>query len=299
MLEPLSDPLRSLLLELKLCSARDLRRCRGSVRTLTHDLPAFDSVWLDALVQIRRLTPFQARVLASAKPDRLRIGPCVLVDRLGGGPLGETFLARPIAGHDLCVVKRVNDRDGIGVSVDGVVRIEKLVAGLQDFAQPSCVGPHAVQRLLPSPPGRGAGGEGTLHCELTPNHQLTPPHPNPLPKGEGAMVLVSRFVPGPTLGELLVRRGRYPADVVLEVGRQLLDGLAALEQRGLAHGDIRLANVRLTDGGVAVLLDAGVRSALDPELTVHSGLAPDRYDGVAPELIGTGRPPNAASDLYA
>jgi serine/threonine protein kinase len=267
-LEPLSEPLRSLLLELKLCSARDLRRCRGSVRSLTHDLPAFDSVWLDALVQIRRLTPFQSRVLASAKPDRLRIGPCLLVDRLGGGPLGETFLARPIAGHELCVVKRVNDRDGIGVSADGAARIEKLVDGLRDFAHSSCVGPHAVHTL-------------------------------PSPSGRGAMVLVSRFVPGPTLGELLVRRGRYSADVVSEVGRQLLDGLAALERRGLAHGDIRLANVRLTDGGVAVLLDAGVRSALDPELTVHSGLAPDRYDGVAPELIGTGRPPNAASDLYA
>ena len=268
MLEPLSEPLRSLLLELNLCSARDLRRCRASVRSLTHDLPAFDSVWLDALVQMRRLTPFQSRVLASAKPERLRIGPCVLVDRLGGGPLGETFLARPIAGHELCVVKRVNDRDGIGVSADGAARIEKLVAGLRDFAHPSCVGPHAVHTL-------------------------------PSPSGRGALVVVSRYVPGPTLGELLVRRGRYPADVVSEVGRQLLDGLAALEQRGLAHGDIRLANVRLTDGGVAVLIDAGVRSALDPELTVHSGLAPDRYDGVAPELIGTGRPPNAASDLYA
>jgi hypothetical protein len=27
------------------------------------DLPAFDSVWIDALVQMHRLTPFQAQVL--------------------------------------------------------------------------------------------------------------------------------------------------------------------------------------------------------------------------------------------
>jgi hypothetical protein len=126
-----------------------------------------------------------------------------------------------------------------------------------------------------------------------------PAHPNSLRDGEGEIVLASRFVDGPTLGELLVRRGRYAADVVIEIGRQLLDGLATLEARGHAHGDIRLANVRMTSNGVAVLLDAGIRSALDPELTVHSGLAPDRLDGIAPELIGTGRAPNAASDLYA
>jgi hypothetical protein len=32
---------------------------------------------------------------------------------------------------------------------------------------------------------------------------------------------------------------------------------------------------------------------------VHSGLPAERYDGVAPELIGTTARPNVASDLYA
>lgn len=267
-LEPLSEPIHSLLLELQLCSAADLRRCRRIVRHLTHDLPSFDSVWIDALVQLRRLTPFQARVLSSSEPRRLRIGRWVLFEHVGGGPFGETFLARPIEGRDVVVIKRVRGRDGHALSTDAVARVERLVTDLSEFSHPSCVAPH--------------------------ESHLPPLHPE-----EGAMMLVSRFVDGPTLGELLVRRGRYTADVVVEIGRQLLDGLAALEARGHAHGDIRLANVRLTSNGVAVLLDAGVRSALDPELTVHSGLAPDRLDGIAPELIGTGRAPNAASDLYA
>jgi hypothetical protein len=33
-----------------------------------------------------------------------------------------------------------------------------------------------IQQHLPSPPGRGAGGEGLA---------MRTPHPNPLPKGEG------------------------------------------------------------------------------------------------------------------
>ena len=45
--------------------------------------------------------------------------------------------------------------------------------------------------LLPSPSGRGAGGEGTpreVGLESKPNTNATPPHPNQLPKGEGTGV---------------------------------------------------------------------------------------------------------------
>ena len=50
MLEPPSSSLLKTLSTLRLCSPRDLRRCRGYVRRLTHELPAFDSIWIDALV---------------------------------------------------------------------------------------------------------------------------------------------------------------------------------------------------------------------------------------------------------
>ena len=63
MWEPPTEELRGRLLTLNLCSPRDWRRCRPIVRRLARDLPTFDSVWLDALVQLGRLTPFQARRL--------------------------------------------------------------------------------------------------------------------------------------------------------------------------------------------------------------------------------------------
>lgn len=113
------------------------------------------------------------------------------------------------------------------------------------------------------------------------------------------LVLISRHVEGLHLGELLVRRGRFPPSVVWEIARQLVDGLHALEQRGVPHGDIRAANVRLTKTGTAVLVDTGIRAAVDPELSVHSGLPPGHYDGVAPELIGTVASPTVSSDMYA
>jgi len=260
-LEPVSEHLRELLLELNLCSHGDLRRCRRLVRRLTFNLPAFDSVWLDALVQMQRLTPFQARMLASSRPRTLEIGPCVAIDRLGGGHRGQTFLARPRDGREKCVAKVLHSSPQL--TEQAMDRLSALVERVGDLAHPSLVAPASFIR-----PGSGA-------------------------------VLVSRYVPGPHLGELLVRRGRFPAPVVWEIGRQLADGLATLADRGCSHGDIRAANVRLTSAGAAVLVDSGIRPALDPALTYHAGLTPEQCDGVAPELIGSTLPPSAASDAYA
>lgn len=280
MLEPLSDPIRKLILELRLCSERDLRSCRRLVRRLTRDLPAFDSVWLDALVQIGRLTPYQARFLESGRPENIRIGPCVVVNRIGAGPNGETLLARPRDGGELCVMKILRAAEHL--SDESVERLETLVQKVRGLDHPCVVAPRSCVRA------------------------------------ENRVILISRYVPGPHLGELLVRRGRFPGEVVWEMGRQLAEGLEALSQRTgrvngtllnctgsasfagqIVHGDIRAANVRLTTGGVAVLVDAGIGAVIGPGLTIHSGLPPERCDGIAPELIGGIVTPNTASDAYA
>jgi hypothetical protein len=134
--------------------------------------------------------------------------------------------------------------------------------------------------------------KGFAHPHVVLPSEILPPNGNEL-------VTVSRFVPGLPLNELLVRRGRFPAAVVFEIGRQLLDGLAALHKKSIVHGDIRMSNVRLTDTGLVVLVDGGVRPAVHPEITIHDTLALEAYDGIAPELIGTGESPNASSELYA
>ena len=260
-MEPPSKALLKTLLDLKLCTLSDLKRCRHQVRRLARDLPTFDSVWIDALLQSRRITPFQARLLDSPHPDRLAIGPCVLLDQLGHGHSSSTFLARRRDGRQFCVLKQIAPSPESAAAT--LESLAALVARLQRFAHPSLVVPHACLR------------HGSR------------------------LVAVSRYVPGPHLGELLVRRGRFPAPVVWAIARQLVDGLAALEEQGGVHGDIRPATVRLTDAGCAVLVDAGITPATTPELTIHADLPPDRYDGVAPERIGTGGRADSRSDLYA
>src|SRR5207342_2406148 len=105
----------------------------------------FDSIWLDALVQIGRLTPFQAKLLESAQPGRIRIGPCVAVSRLGGGPLGQTLLARPYDGGELCVIKLLNSSGGF--SEETVERLQNLVQRSKGLEHPSLVAPASCAGL--------------------------------------------------------------------------------------------------------------------------------------------------------
>ncbi|MEI8021766.1 MAG: serine/threonine-protein kinase, partial [Schlesneria sp.] len=245
-----------------MCHPRDLRRARGRVRRLSFDLPAFDSVWIDSLVQLRLLTPYQAKQLEIGQGESLRVGPFVAIDELGRSKHGSTILARRLNRRDRCVVRRerlTSDRGTDVVSQMGLV-LERV----KGFVHPYLVVPNEI-----------------------------------LPTENNELVLVSRYVPGLPLNELLVRRGRFPATVVVEIGRQLLEGLAALNARSVVHGDIRLSNIRLTESGLAVLVNGGVRQVIRPHLTIHDAMSIDHYDGMAPELIGTGASATASSELYS
>ncbi len=260
MLEPPSDELVARLFRAELCTDADLRRARRIVQRLAADLPAFDSVWLDALSQLDKLTPFQVQLLESKTPDRLEIGPYVLRDRLGGGTTGETFLAVDRSTGARVALKRI----ALGPWLD----TERLDA-LANFVRAASVNP--VEGL----PARLVRDTND------------------------GWVIVSPYIDGPSFGELLVRRGRFAPPVVMEITRQLLDDLARLERLGIPHGDIRLTNGRLTADGRAVLVDAAIRAVLDPDILLDGRPAPERFDGFAPERIGTGRPPDFRSDLYA
>ena len=53
------------------------------------------------------------------------------------------------------------------------------------------------------------------------------------------------------------------------------------------------------NGSFAVLVDGGTRHVIHPEITIHDTLSLEAYDGLAPELIGTGAAPTASSEMYA
>lgn len=260
MLEPPSEELLRRLQSANLCKPSDLRRARRIVKRLARDLPAFDSVWIDALVQLRVITPHQARVLESEAPSELLIGDYLLLDEIGRSTRSTTWLARNRHDRTHAVLKRVDSSSENRQRLVSAARDLATLTG--DFAHPQLVAP--------------------FHCwEL-----------------DGGVAFLSRWIQGVPLGELLVRRGRFPSRIVAELGKQLTEGLAAWHARGGIHGDIRLSHVRIDPTGRAILVEAGLRPVIEPEITLHAPLALDAYDGIAPELIGIGKTPTPAADWY-
>ncbi len=105
-------------------------------------------------------------------------------------------------------------------------------------------------------------------------------------QGEDALgpYLLSDFVPGRSLREILAEEGVLPEPLVRRAGEQLAGALAALHAAGLVHGDVKPENARLDEEGRAVLLDLGfARCLAAEEPREHAGslayLSPERARG--------------------
>ena len=112
--------------------------------------------------------------------------------------------------------------------------------------------------------------------------------------------LVTEYVPGPTLQELLAE-GALPESEILRLGMQLAQGLAAAHAKNLVHRDLKPANLKVTPDGRLKILDFGLaRKIAVPELTASS--TQQQISGtflfMAPEQLQGGRV-DARSDLYS
>ena len=75
----------------------------------------------------------------------------------------------------------------------------------------------------------------------------------------GRLGIVMEYAPGPTLRDLVRRRGTLPAQFALAVALQVLDALEAAHARGIVHRDIKPDNIILTSADDPA--DPGVRVA--------------------------------------
>ena len=69
--------------------------------------------------------------------------------------------------------------------------------------------------------------------------------------------LAMELVPGEDLNAWL-ERGPMPLDEVLDVARQIAEGLEAAHEAGIVHRDLKPANIRVTPEGVVKILDFGL-----------------------------------------
>ncbi|NNJ27264.1 serine/threonine-protein kinase [Alienimonas chondri] len=183
-----------------------------------------------------RTGPRRAEAVAAIKPGAL-LGRFEIIQRLGGGGMGEVFLARD---PDL-------DRD---VAI-------KVLSG------PAAADPKARVRFLLE--GRAAGR--VSHPNIVAIHEVGPTHladsvaaahgddgppPGELPKGadvtDGPVYLVMDYSRDGSVDQLL-KAGPLSTERATAVLADAAAGLAAAHAAGLVHRDVKPANLMLEGGG--------------------------------------------------
>jgi hypothetical protein len=106
--------------------------------------------------------------------------------------------------------------------------------------------------------------------------------------------MVTAFVAGPSLGQILIEHQALPPDSVRVLGAGVAEALGAIHAAGLIHRDLKPSNILLAEDGPHVI-DFGVARAIDA-----SGVTsrPGTPGFMAPEVL-LGRPFTSACDVFA
>jgi eukaryotic-like serine/threonine-protein kinase len=194
--------------------------------------------------------------MESLRPgDPERIGQYLLYGRLGAGGMGEVFL---------------------GVSPGGKAVAVKLIS-------PDHAGDDAFRERFRQEVKAGYK-VGGFHAAQVVDADTEAARP----------WMVTAYVAGPSLYQVLKDRRALPPDTVRVLGAGLAEALRAIHAAGLIHRDLKPANILLAYDGPHVI-DFGVARFVDA--SAHT-TQPGTPGYIAPEVL-TGQPATWACDVFA
>ncbi len=164
--------------------------------------------------------------------DPERVGPYVLLGRLGSGGMGRVYLARSPGGRQVAV---------------------KLIR--PQLAEDSAFRARFAREVAAA---RKVGG---LFTAQVVDADLDSPVP----------WLVTAYVPGTSLAEAVDQQGPLPVPTLLALAAGLAEGLNAIHAAGVIHRDLKPSNVLLAPDGPRII-DFGISSALDAPSLTGTGL---------------------------
>jgi hypothetical protein len=182
-----------------------------------------------------------------------RIGPYIVLDRLGRGGMGEVFL-----GNDPRLQRKV--------------ALKCVIRSLTGAGE-------ARQRIL----HEARAAARVNHPNVATIHDII--------EIEDRAFIVMEYVEGESLAARLKRNPLSVAEV-LAIGKQLASALAGAHAKGVVHRDLKPANVQLTPDGHAKVLDFGVANAPRLTVTNPSASASTRTPAQTTVRVGQpGTPP--------
>jgi serine/threonine protein kinase len=108
--------------------------------------------------------------------------------------------------------------------------------------------------------------------------------------------IVTRFVAGPTLDEMVRRRGPLPGPGLRRLAYGTAEALAAIHAAGVVHRDLKPGNVMLAEDR-PIVIDFGIAQVGDATRLTQTGLVMGTPGYLAPEVI-EGQPSSPASDVH-
>jgi Protein kinase domain/WD domain, G-beta repeat len=198
--------------------------------------------------------------------DPVSVGPYRLTGRLGGGGMGQVYLAETPGGRKVAVKL-----------------IHASLARTAQFRERFAREVEAARRV---------GGFHTAQV-VDADPQADPPW------------MVTAYIDGPSLEEAVGAGGPLPPDEVRALGAALAEGLAAIHACGLVHRDLKPGNVILGTDGPRII-DFGIVRSTDQAKLTQTGtvlgtlayMSPEQLGGLAPEQLGAVEV-GPASDVFS
>ncbi len=169
-------------------------------------------------------------------------------------------------------VLEVLGRGGFGIVFRAFDEVLQRVVAIKVLAPQLAAGSPARKRFL-----REARSSAKVRHENV--VQVYAVEEQPLP------YLVMEFIPGETLQQLLDRTGPLETAEVLQIGRQIAEGLAAAHGTGLIHRDVKPGNILIEAGPHkhVKITDFGLARAADDASLTQSGMVAGTPMFMAPE----------------
>ncbi len=212
------------------------------------------------LIGLGLLTRYQADQLIAGR-TKLNLGPYTITDWIGQGGMGQVFkCVHKMMGRE-CAVKVLPREKSTPEAIESFTR-EIRTQALLDH-------PNLVRAY-------DAGHDGNVHY------------------------LVTEYVPGTDLRQLVRRQGPLTMQQAAKVIVQAALGLEYAHQRGLIHRDVKPGNILVTPDGIAKVSDLGLSGFIhDAENDPRAGKIVGTADYLSPEQIKNPAAVTSVSDVYS
>jgi len=110
---------------------------------------------------------------------------------------------------------------------------------------------------------------------------------------------VMEFIAGETLQDVLARRGRFPWEDVVDLGKQVCSALQHAHHQGIIHRDLKPSNIMLTPEGQIKLTDFGIAKGFEGTQLTSTNHSVGTAAYMSPEQCRGEKTITHKSDLYS